>query len=88
MDTKASFMICWDISTWLPTASNARTPGCTNNTRSIFSLVERRRKNSAWSDGIKQLPTHAIGSWVWVYTTASTIRQGAKAGTGAKVLKK
>ena len=39
------------------------------------------------SDGLKQLPTFAIGGWVWVYNTAATIRQGAKAGTDAEVLK-
>ena len=47
--------------------------------------VERR--NSALSDGLKQLPTYTIGGWVWVYNTATTIRQGAKAGTDAKILK-
>ena len=32
-------------------------------------------------------PTYTIDNWVWVYYTAATIRQGAKFGTDAKVLK-
>ena len=50
------------------------------------SRVERR--NSALSDAFKQRPSYTIGSWVWIYNTAATIRQGAKSGTGAKVLKR
>ena len=49
--------------------------------------IARVELRSALSDGLKQLPTFAIGGWVWVYNTATTIRQGAKAGTDAKILK-
>ena len=52
-----------------------------------LNIARDERPNSALSDGFKQLPTYAIGGWVWVYNTASTIRQGAKVGTDAKVLK-
>ena len=52
-----------------------------------LNIARAERRNSALSDGLKQLPTYAIGGWVWVYNTAATIRQGAKAGTDAKVLK-
>ena len=49
------------------------------------SRVERR--NSALSDALRQVLNFVVGTWVWLYSTASTIRQGAKAGTDAKVLK-
>ena len=52
-----------------------------------LDIARVERRNSALSDGLKQLPTYAIGGWVWVYNTAATVRQGAKAGTDAKVLK-
>ena len=45
------------------------------------------RCNSALSDALKQLRIYTIGSWVWVYDTAATIRQGARSGTEVKVLK-
>ena len=49
------------------------------------SRVERR--NSALSDALRQVINFVVGNWVWLHNTASTIRQGAKAGTDAKVLK-
>ena len=49
------------------------------------SRVERR--NSALSDAPRAAPKFAVGSWVRVYSTLVTIRQGAKTGTDAKVLK-
>ena len=33
------------------------------------------------------MPNFVVGNWVRLYNTASTIRQRAKAGTGAKMLK-
>ena len=51
----------------------------------IISRVERR--NSALSDALSQVPNFVVDNWVWLYNTASIIRQGAKAGTDAKVLK-
>ena len=47
--------------------------------------VERR--NSALPHALRAVPKFAVGGWVWVYHTAATIRQGAKTGTDAKVLK-
>ena len=47
------------------------------------SRVERR--NSALSDALRQVPNFVVAHWVWLYNTASTIREGAKAGTDAKV---
>ena len=52
-----------------------------------FNIARVERRNSALSDGLKQIPTYAIGGWVWVYNAAATIRLGTKAGTDAKVLK-
>ena len=46
--------------------------------------VERRK--SALSVALRQVPNFVVGSWVWLYNTASIIRQGPKAGTDAKVL--
>ena len=45
------------------------------------------RRNSALSDALRAVPQFAVGGWVWVYNTATTIRQGAKTDTDAKVLK-
>ena len=35
VDTNASLAISWNMSTWLPTPPDARTPWCANNTRLI-----------------------------------------------------
>ena len=45
------------------------------------------RRNSALSNALKQPPIYTVSGWVWIYNTAATIRQGAKSGTDAKVLK-
>ncbi len=57
--------------------------------REMHALTVARieRRNSALSDGLNKVPIYAIGGWVWVYNSAGTIRQGAKAGTDARVLK-
>ena len=49
------------------------------------SRVERQ--NYTLLDALRQVPNFVVGNWVWLYNTASTIRQGAKAGTDAKVFK-
>ena len=49
------------------------------------SRVDRR--NSAFADALRPAPKFAVGSWAWVHNSASTIRQGVKANTDAKVLK-
>ena len=45
------------------------------------------RRNSAFADALRPTPKFAVGGWAWVYNSASTIRQGVKANTDAKVLK-
>ena len=49
------------------------------------SRVERH--NSALTDVLRAILKFAVGGWVWLYSTAATIRQGAKMDTDAKVLK-
>ena len=51
-----------------------------------FTIFGVERRNSGLSDVLRQVP-FVVGNWVWLCSTVSTIRQGAKAGTGAKVLK-
>ena len=82
MDTKASLVISWNMST----CGQRRSYALVREQHALnITLVNCR--NSALFDGLKQLPTHTIGGWVWVYNTAANIRQGAKAGPDAKVLK-
>ena len=45
------------------------------------------RRNSALADVLRPAPNFATGGWAWVYSSASTVRQGVKANTEAKVLK-
>ena len=45
------------------------------------------RRNSALADALRPAPNLIVGGWAWVYNSASTIRQGVKANTDAKVLK-
>ena len=45
------------------------------------------RRNSALADALRPAPKFAVGGWAWVYNSASTIRQGVKANTDAKVFK-
>ena len=44
-------------------------------------------RNSALADPLHPVPNFALGGWVCVYNSASTIRQGVKGNTDAKVLK-
>ena len=44
------------------------------------------RRNSALADALRPAPKFAVGSWAWVYKSASTIRQGVKDNTDANVL--
>ena len=43
--------------------------------------------NSALPDALRQAPNFVVSNLVWLHNTASTIRQGAKDGTDAKVFK-
>ena len=62
-----------------------RAKGIVGEMRSLtVPCVERQ--NSALSDALRQVPDFVVGNWVWLYDMASTVRQGAKAGTDAKVL--
>ena len=45
------------------------------------------RRNSARSEALKQLRIYTGGGCIWIYNTAATIRQNAKSGSDAKVLK-
>ena len=36
---------------------------------------------------LRPAPNFTVGGWAWVYNSVSTIRQGVKANTDAKVLK-
>ena len=45
------------------------------------------RRNPALAGVLPPVPKFAVGGWAWVYNSASTIRQGVKADTDAKVLK-
>ena len=57
---------------------------CKHHARTV-SRVNRR--NSALTDAMRPAPKFAVGGWAWVYNSASTIHQSAKANTDTKVLK-
>ena len=46
-----------------------------------------RDRLSALDDALRPVPKFAVGGWACVYNSASTIHQGVKANTDAKVLK-
>ncbi|CAB1104650.1 unnamed protein product [Ectocarpus sp. CCAP 1310/34] len=52
-----------------------------------LSVSRIERRNSALTDALRKVPSYAVGGWVWVYNTESTIRQGVRSGTDDKVLK-
>ena len=45
------------------------------------------RRNAPIMDALRRSPPFTIGGWAWIYNSAATIRQGAKKGTDATVLK-
>ena len=45
------------------------------------------RRNCALADALRPAPKFAVVGWAWVYNSASTIRQGVKANSDAKILK-
>ena len=53
----------------------------------VLTVYRVNRRNSALADALRPAPKFAVGGWAWVYNYASTIRQGVKANTDAKVLK-
>ena len=52
-----------------------------------LTVYRVNRTNSALADALRPAPKFATGGWAWVYNSASTIHQGVKANTDAKVLK-
>ena len=54
-----------------------------HHTRTIAHVNSR---NAALADALRPAPKLDVGDWAWVYTTALTVRQGAKPDTAAKVL--
>ena len=44
------------------------------------------RRNSSLADALRPAPNFNVGGWAWVFNSASTVRQGVKANTDAKVL--
>ena len=53
----------------------------------VLTVSRVNRINSALTDALRPAPNFAVGGWAWVCSSASTIRQGVKANTDAKVLK-
>ena len=51
-----------------------------------LTVARVNRRNSAPVDALRPAPKFAVGGWAWVYNSVSTIRQGVKANTDAKVL--
>ena len=45
------------------------------------------RRNAPIMDALRRSPPFTTGGWAWIYNSAATIRQGAKKGTDATVLK-
>ena len=60
-----------------------------NSTLKARALTVSRvnRRNSALADALRPAPNFTAGGRAWVYNSSSTIRQGVKASTDAKVLK-
>ena len=52
-----------------------------------FTVSRANRRNSALTDALCPAPNFTLGGGAWVYNSASTIRQGVKVNTDAKMLK-
>ena len=52
-----------------------------------ITVSRLQRRNSTLTDALRKTPACAAGGWVWVYNTATTIRQGTTKGVGGAVLK-
>ena len=52
-----------------------------------LTVYRVNRRNPALADALRPAPNFTTGGWVWVYNSVSTIRQGVKANTDAKLLK-
>ena len=51
-----------------------------------LTVSRGNRRNYALTDALRPAPNSAVGGWAWIYNSASTIRQGVKMNTDAKVL--
>ena len=52
-----------------------------------LTVARINSRNSALSDALLRRPKYIAGGWVWVYNTATTIRQGSRENADCKVLK-
>ena len=52
-----------------------------------LTISRVNRRNSALADALRPVPKFAMSGWAWVYNSVSTIFQGVKANTDAKVPK-
>ena len=52
-----------------------------------LTVFRVNRRTAALAKALRPAPNFATGCWPWMYNSASTIRQGVKANTDAKVLK-
>ena len=53
----------------------------------VLTVARVNGRNSALSDALLRRPKYTAGGWIWVYNTASTIRQGLRKGADNEVLK-
>ena len=55
--------------------------------RHALTVSPVNRRTSGLADALRPVPNFAVGGWVWVYNSTSTIPQGMKANTDSKVRK-
>ena len=84
-DPRVWAVTAWPTATWLQADSSART--CIVRKHHALTVSRVNRRNSALANALRPVPKFAVGGWAWVHNSASTIRQGVKANTDAKVLK-
>ena len=76
-------MTTWPFATWPPTGKSGRTTLSAHTALTVFRVDSR---NSALANALRSAPNFTVGGWAGVFNFASTIRQGVKANTDAKVL--
>ena len=54
----------------------------------VITVSRLERCNSTLTNALHKTPAYAAGGWVWVYNTATAIRQGATKDAGGGVLKR
>ena len=70
----------------LDTARQQRAYRAVRELRAVY-VSRLGRRNAPIMDALCLSPPLAVGGWACIYNTAATIRQGAKRGTNATVLK-